>query len=197
MITRRTKVQLVAFAIITLLGVSFVGARYAKLDRAFVDQSYTVVAHYPESGGIFAGGEVTYRGVRVGQVSELTLTGDGVDVVLEIEDKWDKIPENTKAIVGNRSALGEQYVELQPNVDDGPYLEEGSQISDVATPIQTEKLLADAVRTISSVDREALHTTVTELGAAFAGTGRTCSGSSTPATPSSRPPTRTSTSPPR
>ena len=30
MITRRTKVQLVIFALITMLGVSFVGARYAS-----------------------------------------------------------------------------------------------------------------------------------------------------------------------
>ena len=32
MITQRTKVQLIVFVLITLLGVSFVGARYAKLD---------------------------------------------------------------------------------------------------------------------------------------------------------------------
>ena len=69
MITRRTKVQLLIFVIITLVGVSYVGARYARLDRVFVDDTYTVTAHFAESGGIFAGGEVSYRGVRVGQVS--------------------------------------------------------------------------------------------------------------------------------
>jgi phospholipid/cholesterol/gamma-HCH transport system substrate-binding protein len=173
-ITRRTKVQLLIFAIITLLGVSYVGARYARLDRVVLDRSYEVTAHYPESGGIFAGGEVTYRGVRIGSVKELELTEEGVDVVLEIEDKWDQIPEDTRALVGNRSALGEQYVELQPNVEvskDGPFLEDGSQITEVATPIATEKLLSDLAATVSSVDRTALQTTVSELGTAFAGTG--------------------------
>lgn len=174
MITRRTKIQLLAFAIITLLGVSFVGARYAQLDRLIVDQSYTVVAHYPESGGIFAGGEVTYRGVRIGKVSELELTDEGVDVHLEIDNEWDEIPTDSRALVGNRSAVGEQYVELQPNVDvtdDGPFLEDGSELSEVAIPISTEKLLGDIVTTVESVDRDALKTTVTELGAAFGGTG--------------------------
>jgi len=174
MITRRTKVQLLAFAIITLLGVTFVGARYAQLDRLIVDQSYTVVAHYPASGGIFAGGEVTYRGVRIGKVSELELTSDGVDVHLEIDTEWDEIPTDTRALVGNRSALGEQYVELQPHVDaegDGPFLEDGSEITDVAIPIATEKLLGDLATTVASVDQEALRTTVDELGTAFAGTG--------------------------
>ncbi|WP_183098217.1 MlaD family protein [Nocardioides pelophilus] len=171
MITRRTKVQLLVFAIITLLGVTFVGARYAELDRMLVDQSYSVVAHYPESGGIFAGAEVTYRGVGIGKVTELELTDDGVDVYLEIDNEWDEIPADTMALVGNRSAVGEQYVELQPNTDDGPYLEDGSEITEVATPIRTEKLLGDIARTVSSVDQEALRTTVSELGIAFAGTG--------------------------
>ncbi|WP_183099055.1 MCE family protein [Nocardioides pelophilus] len=171
MITRRTRVQLLVFAVITLAGVSYVGARFAQLDRLVLDQSYTVVAHYPESGGIFTGAEVTYRGVRVGRVGHLQLTDAGVDVHLDIDNEWDEIPADTRALVGNRSAVGEQYVELQPNVDAGPYLRDGSQIDDVATPIRTEVLLADVARTVDSVDRRALRVTVHELGAAFAGTG--------------------------
>lgn len=171
MITRRTRIQLIVFAIITLVGVSFVGARYAKLDRVVVDRSYTVTAHYPQSGGIFTGAEVTYRGVGIGTVGDLVLTDDGVDVKLDIDKKWDKIPSDARALVGNKSAVGEQYVELQPKVDGGPYLREGSEITDVATPIATEKLLGDLSATVSSVDREALSTTVKELGEAFAGTG--------------------------
>ena len=42
MITSRTKKQLIAFVILTLVGVTFVGARYARLDRLFYDSSYTV-----------------------------------------------------------------------------------------------------------------------------------------------------------
>ena len=80
------------FVVITLLGVSFVGARYARLDRLFFDDTYTVVAHFTDSGGIFAGGEVTYRGVRVGQVDKLELTDDGVDVLLSIQKDYDSIP---------------------------------------------------------------------------------------------------------
>ena len=82
MISRRTKLQLTIFAIITLVGVSFVGARYAQLDRLITDQSYAVTAHFPDSGGIFVGAEVTYRGVGIGRVGDMQLTSDGIDVVL-------------------------------------------------------------------------------------------------------------------
>ena len=173
MITRRTRIQLVVFVLITLVGVSFVGARYAQLDRLLVDSSYTVVAHFEDSGGIFAGGEVSYRGVRVGQVEKLELTDAGVDVYLDIDNAYDDIPADALALVGNRSAVGEQYVELQPQSDGKPFLKDESQIAmaDTRTPIPTQKLLGDISTTVESVDQQALQTTVSELGTAFAGTG--------------------------
>lgn len=171
MITRRTRLQLLVFAIITLVGVSYVGARYARLDRAFVDQSYTVVAHFAESGGSFAGSEVTYRGVRVGVVDELVLVDDGVDLHLAIDNEFDDIPADARAVVGNRSAVGEQYVELQPQSKGEPFLREDSEISQdlTATPIATEVFLTHLSETVRSLDEDDLRTVNTELGAAFAG----------------------------
>ncbi len=173
MIESRTKIQLLVFVIITLVGVSFVGARYARLDRLFVDDTYTVVAHFSESGGIFSAAEVTYRGVKIGQVDRLELTDDGVDVLLSIDKDYDAISADAVALVGNRSAVGEQYVELQPQSDAEPFLGEDSEIptENTRTPIQTKTFLTNLSNTVNSVDREAMRTTVTELGAAFGGTG--------------------------
>ncbi len=173
MITKRTKVQLVIFALITMLGVSFVGARYARLDRLVFDQSYKVVAHFDQSGGIFTGAEVAYRGVTVGRVSDMKLTGKGVDVVLDIEKNHKDIPDKTKAVVANRSAVGEQFVDLQPQSKTGPYLADGSDIpmAMTETPIETTQLLTDLDTTVNSVNKQSLTTVVNELGKAFKGTG--------------------------
>ncbi|HEX3932428.1 MAG TPA: MlaD family protein [Nocardioides sp.] len=174
MITRRTKVQLAIFALITMLGVSFVGARYAQLNRLFYSTQYTVVAHFKDSGGMYAGGLVSYRGVPVGQVHRLVLTRNGVDAYLDIDRGWDgRIPADTLAVVGNRSAVGEQYVDLQPKTDSGPFLHDGSQIAmaDTRTPLPTQKLLGDISNTVESVHRGSLRTTVHSLGQAFGGTG--------------------------
>ena len=172
-ITRRVKIQLLVFVAITLVGTTYVGARYAQLDRIVFDQSFTVTAHLPDSGGSFAGGEVTYRGVGIGRIDKLVLVDGGVDAKLEIDNKWDDIPEDTLAVVGNRSALGEQYIELQPLSDEGPYLEDGSEIAIQKTrlPIPPMELLADLSTTVSSVDIDDLQVAVSELGKAFEGTG--------------------------
>ena len=174
MITERTKRQLWVFAVITLVGVTFVGARYARLDRLLFDDSYTVVAHFEDSGGIFDGAVVSYRGVTVGRVGDLVVTDDGVDVKLDIDNKWDKIPRDTIASTMNRSALGEQYVDLQPVVNEGPFLVDESEIARQNTriPIPAMDLLSDISNTVESVDKAALKTVVTELGMAFDGTGK-------------------------
>jgi phospholipid/cholesterol/gamma-HCH transport system substrate-binding protein len=174
MITKRTKIQLVIFALITMIGVSFVGARYARLDRLLFDESYSVVAHFAESGGIFTGAEVSYRGVTVGQVSAMNLTDKGVDVVMNIENAHQDIPKDTKAVVANRSAVGEQFVDLQPETRQGPYLRDGSDIPTAMTqtPIETTKLLTDLSTTVDSVNKQSLTTVVNELGKAFNGTGQ-------------------------
>ena len=173
MITRRTRVQLIIFALITMVGVAYVGARYARLDRLFFDDSYRVAAHFAESGGIFEGAQVSYRGVAVGRVGELELTDGGVDVMLDIDDDSKRIPAETRAVVANRSAVGEQYVDLQPQTSDGPYLADGADIPQAMTetPIATTKLLVDLDRTVNSVNKQSLKTVVGELGKAFQGTG--------------------------
>ena len=139
MITRRTKVQLAIFALITMLGVSFVGARYARLDRLVHDTSYTVVAHFHDSGGMYAGGMVSYRGVRVGQVQKLCSPRRASTPTWPSTRAGTAIPSDALAVVGNRSAVGEQYVDLQPQTDHGPYLHDGSQIApaDTRTPLPT------------------------------------------------------------
>jgi phospholipid/cholesterol/gamma-HCH transport system substrate-binding protein len=173
MITSKTKKQLIAFVILTLLGVTFVGARYARLDRLFYDSAYTVGAHFDNSGGIFTGAEVTYRGVKIGQVSEMNLTDKGVDVLLSIEKSSEKIPRDTIALVGNKSAVGEQYVELQPKTDGGPYLQDGSEIDTPETevPVSTTEILTNLSQMVESVPQADLRTVVAESGAAFKDAG--------------------------
>jgi phospholipid/cholesterol/gamma-HCH transport system substrate-binding protein len=172
-ISSRVKKQLLAFVFITLVGVSYVGARYARLDRLVYDSAYQVNAQFAQSGGIFTGAEVTYRGVRVGQVSDMKLTRDGVDVVLSIDKGENKIPSDTLALVGNKSAVGEQYVDLEPRVDNGPYLKDNSIIATANTqvPVSTTEILTNLDKFVNSVPNDKLRTVVSELGAGFKGSG--------------------------
>ncbi|GAB2860215.1 MlaD family protein [Streptomyces deserti] len=172
MITRTVKAQLVAFATVTAVGVSYVGAEYTGLVDSLLGRGYTVRAEFAQSGGIFSGAEVTYRGVPVGRVGPLRLTGSGVTADLEIDDGA-RIPADTLAVVAHRSAVGEQYVDLQPRRSGGPYLLDGSTIPRGRTrvPLPNTELVLSLDRLVNSVGKDDLRTTVDELGKAFAGTG--------------------------
>src|SRR3954454_19683311 len=173
MIARKTKLKLLAFAALAVLGMSYLGFKYVGLDRAILGTGYEVAADFEDSGGIFVNAEVTYRGVTVGRVSDMELIKDGVRVVLTIDPDTDPIPADASAFVATRSAVGEQYVDLRPDTDQGPFLEDCSVIPKKRTgiPVPVEQLLLNLDELVGSVDQENLRTVVDELGKAFAGAG--------------------------
>ncbi|GAA1286894.1 MlaD family protein [Pseudonocardia aurantiaca] len=174
MITRIVRFQLVAFLVITLVGVGYAGFRYAGFGNIFGATTYPVRLQLAESGGIFTGADVTYRGVSVGRVGPLTLVPDGVEVQLDIRRDAPAIPADLDAAVHNLSAIGEQYVDLMPATSSGPVLEAGSVIpvSRTSTPVPVEKLVVSLDDFVRSVPLDSLRTVVDELGTGFADTAQ-------------------------
>jgi phospholipid/cholesterol/gamma-HCH transport system substrate-binding protein len=172
MIARAVKIQLAVFAGLAVIALLITGINYVGIDKSLWNPPYTVKAHFASSGGIFSNAEVTYRGVTVGRVGTLHLTKSGVIVDLKI-DNGKKIPARTHAQVEELSAVGEQYVDLRPYTDAGPYLHGGSviDVKDTSVPIDQNTVLVDLNDLLNSVPKDALATTVDELGKAFDGAG--------------------------
>ena len=173
MISMRVRLQLLAFVIVTVLGVGYVSVRYLGAAALFGAGPYPITLQLTDSGGIFTGAEVTYRGVSVGRVGPLRLTSRGVDAQLEIEPDAPPIPADSDAVVSNLSVIGEQFVDLRPVRRDGPTLRAGSVIpaSRTSTPVPIGDLIAHLDTFLRSVPLDSLRTVVQELGTAFTGTG--------------------------
>src|SRR6266536_989826 len=122
MLIRRTKIQLVAFAIISIVAIVYALIRFAGLGSVFGNDGYTVKLELKGSGGIFTNAEVTYRGYNIGRVGDLRLTKTGLEADLNIDPSAPQVPADLDAVVANRSAVGEQYVDLRPKGEKGPYL---------------------------------------------------------------------------
>ncbi|HEV2778076.1 MAG TPA: MlaD family protein [Actinophytocola sp.] len=173
MLTRRVRIQVLVFAVVALSIVAYVGASYVGLDRLFGQDGYVVRLQLADGGGIFTNGEVTYRGVAVGRVGELRLTDDGMEADLLIDADAPPIPASARAVVANRSAIGEQYVDLQPRSEDGPFLVDGAVIPRESTtlPLPVATVLGNLSALNESVPTDALRTVVDELYAATRDTG--------------------------
>lgn len=173
MLTRSTKIRVIAFAVISVVFIVYALLRFTDLDRVFGNEGYRITMKLEETGGIFPSAEVVYRGVPVGKVGELELTDDGLEAQLQIEPDAPAIPSDIKARIANRSVVGEQFVGLQPQRQGGPYLTDGSTIpsSEVSVPVRTEDLISDLNKLATSVPRDSLRTVVDETYKAFHGTG--------------------------
>lgn len=162
-VDRRTVINTVAF-VVAAAGL-FAALALRLLPQVFRD-TYSVYGIFQAAGGVFTNQEVTYRGVQVGLVGEMSLTPDAVKIEMVIDPKF-RIPrEGTRARILYKSAVGEQFIDLLPETAAGPYFQEGDviPIDRTAIPIQTEDLLRDLDSVLASVDSKALGTLVDELG---------------------------------
>lgn len=171
--SKTLRAQLIAFMVIAAVGITYVGANYVRLPSLFGIGQYQVYLDLPDTGGVFTNAAVSYRGTPVGRVGELSLTDDGVRVQLDLDSSAPDIPADTVAVVANRSAIGEQYVDLRPNSYSEPYLKDDDVISAgrEALPVRVESLLASVDELSRSVPLDDLEVMVDELGAAFEGRG--------------------------
>jgi phospholipid/cholesterol/gamma-HCH transport system substrate-binding protein len=140
-----------------------------------IQPKYAVYATFSDSGGVFSGQEVTYRGVTVGRVGTLRVVHDGVRIQLVVESKYDRIPKKgTTARVMFKSAVGEQFVDLLPRSQSAPYFRNGDRIAlgNTALPVQQEELLRLLDRVLSGVPPKAIGDLVDVLGEGLGGRGR-------------------------
>lgn len=171
--TRAIRLRLLAFVVLSAVGVVYVAAAYLGLVDRVLGRGYTVHVELPASGGLFEGSEVTYRGTKIGKVSAMSATRDGVDLELSIEDGVE-LPLDSPMYVHNLSAVGEQYLDFEPPDDRPPYARDGSRMrgSAKALPVDEADLLVELDRFVNSVDQRSLRVLVRELGDMFADTGR-------------------------
>lgn len=167
------RVRLAFFGVVALASIIIAGTQYVGIPERYLGQSYEIGVTLPDSGGIFANAEVTLRGVPVGRVKSLELTPDGVRANLQL-DKGTRVPTDTMVRVAHLSVVGEQYVDLIPPSEDGPYLAAGDvlPVSAATTPTKITALLVHLDELATSIGRDQLRRVVNELGEAFDNSGQ-------------------------
>lgn len=174
MIGNRVKVRLAAFLVLSGVGIVYTASSYLGFVDSLLGRGYTIDATLPESGGLYEGGEVTYRGVNIGEIESMQINGEGVTLTLAISEDSTKVPKDAPIHVYNESAVGEQYLDFEPPDDKGPYFQPGdvARGGQQSMPVTEEALLFDLDEFVGSVDKGNLRTVVAELGILFRDTGR-------------------------
>lgn len=162
--------RMIALAVVIVIGVYYIV--FDIMQYHVTSQPFPVTVLMPSAGGLYTGADVTYRGVQVGTVTALDLDPGKVAVKLAIH-AGQQIPDNGPVQVKELSALGEQYLDLQPATGSGPELRSGTVIpaNRVTLPTPIGTALVDLNTLLQSVNTQDLVTDENFLASAFTGTG--------------------------
>src|SRR3954466_11772180 len=110
------------FAIVLFLWKSFGGP------SPLAPAQYRFTADFAEATQLAEAADVRISGVKVGRVVTIDLHGQRTRAVIEIEPRYAPIPRNTKAILRQKTLLGETFVELTPGRPSAGQLPDGATL---------------------------------------------------------------------
>ena len=116
------------FGILLFLWITFGGP------TPLAAKGYIVKVPVTEAAQLANQSDVRISGVSVGKVQKIELSPDGKHALatLELDDTYGPIPANTRAILRQKTLLGETYVELTPGSPDAAPLPEGGSLANGA-----------------------------------------------------------------
>ena len=172
MLTRFVRSQLVIFTIASIVGITAMVMVYMQLPTLLGIGRMTVTLELPRTGGLYRFSNVTYRGVQIGKVTDVHATRSGAMATLSL-DSSPKIPADLQASVLSVSAVGEQYVDLRPRTDSGPYLHNGSVITakNTTVPQQVGPMLDQVSALLDTIPKDKLSKLLDESFKGFNGSG--------------------------
>jgi phospholipid/cholesterol/gamma-HCH transport system substrate-binding protein len=132
---------LIGLGAIAYLSVSLGGASYRG------PGGLELIATFDQIGGLKLRSRVVVGGVKMGQVTAITLDEDlRARVMLEIDDQL-RLPVDTSASILTSGVLGDQYVELEPGGEE-QYLQSGDEIRFTQNAFVLERMIGKAVQNL-------------------------------------------------
>jgi len=125
-----------------IAGLFFLALQVSNLSSFSNKASYTISANFANSGGLKVRSPVSVAGVKIGQVSTISLDPKSYQsvVTMSIDAAYNQLPDDTTASVFTAGLLGEQYVSLEPGGSD-TFLKDNGKIDITQPAIILEKAI--------------------------------------------------------
>ena len=139
---RKAVLGAVAFTLSCVMLAVFVWTQFGGT-VPFAPQGYRIGARFTEVGLLEPGADVRISGVNVGRVAGVANRGADALVTMDISQRFAPVPTDTRAILRQKTLLGEAYVELSPGSRAAGELPDGGTLprSQVAPAQQLDQVL--------------------------------------------------------
>ena len=132
---------LTGLAAIAYLSVALGGASYRG------SGGLQLIVTFDQVGGLKLRSRVAVGGVKVGQISEISLDEDlRARVVLDVDERLE-LPTDTSAAILTSGVLGDQYIELEPGGEEAT-LESGDEIEFSQSALILEHMISRLVQNL-------------------------------------------------
>jgi phospholipid/cholesterol/gamma-HCH transport system substrate-binding protein len=137
-------------------------------------EGYRIKVPFSEATQLAQESDVRIHNVSVGKVKSINLANSGPNrdlavATIEIDDSYAPIPANTRAMLRQKTLLGETYVELTQGDRNGPKLPEGGTLP--RAQVEPSVQLDEIFRTFDTKTRAAFQTWMQQLAIASYGRG--------------------------
>ncbi len=136
----------------------------------FSPQGYRIHAVFQETGLLVPNADVRISGVTVGKVTTVQAEGVNSLVTMNIRPQYAPIPVDTRAILREKTLLGEAYVALSPGKGAGRKFPDGGTIP--TSHIQKAQQLDQVLGSFDAQTQRNLQTLLNGTGQALAGRGQ-------------------------
>ena len=151
------------FGILLYLWLVFGGSTPLK------PQGYRFTVDFPEATQLAQEADVRIAGVPVGRVKKKELDEDKTEVTIELKSRYAPIPADTRAVLRQKTLLGETYVELSPGTKGGATIADGGELNDghISPTVELDEIF----RAFDQKTRDAFRIWLDQQGLAFENRG--------------------------
>ncbi|NIR58419.1 MAG: outer membrane lipid asymmetry maintenance protein MlaD [Gammaproteobacteria bacterium] len=140
--SRSVEIIVGLFVIAGVAALFVLAMRVSNLATYTGDETYEVTARFDNIGSLRVRSPVSMAGVTVGRVRGIGIDEETYEAVvsLAIEQRYDRIPQDTSASILTAGLLGEQYVGLEPGGAER-YLQGGDEIRLTQSALVLERMI--------------------------------------------------------
>lgn len=139
---RTIEIGVGAFMAAGMVALFFLAMQVSNLSAMSTGDGYQIKARFDNIGSLKVRAPVSMAGVRVGRVADIGFDPKTFEAVvtLQIESRYNGIPDDTFANIYTAGLLGEQYIGLDPGGSEN-YLKGGDEIHHTQSAMVLEQLI--------------------------------------------------------
>lgn len=124
--TRTVEIWVGVFVAAGIAALFMLAMKVSNLSAYTDDDGYEITARFEDASGLKVRSPVTMAGVTLGRVTDIRFDTNGYQAVvtMQIDSRYNTLPDGTSANIYTAGLLGEKYVGLLPGAATDPCEEE-------------------------------------------------------------------------